>query len=1007
MKSKNYSKIIIVFVLLAIYDFSFGQISSAMLDITKPNPSISNLMNFVDIPVNTHTGIPNIDVPLINIPTTNKDCNVRVALSYHPAGNAFTNSASDVGVGWNLIAGGVISRTVANYPDEYLRNLYIGLGWPIAQIVFNDVYSYNFMGYTGKFKINYDQLNNTAVIEKLEINNLKITCTMGVNSQAVASFTVYDDDGLKYIFNVRDRNNASCIDIGQQQFILNMIYGMTELAPLNILSLNYVSAYHLSEVYDANNVKLINCSFTTHVIPNPGIGPTSDKVTNKLNILESVNYGTILFDYVYSAALETTLNDPFALNEISLKNKKNELINKYKLNYDVLYIKKERRYLSKLEKFDVGTQSTQDYIFEYHNYINNTSPFYCDGTEDFFYGTDKFGYLNLTGNPWFTAEFDEYITDGMFYEDFNERTSKDACLYGVLTKISYPTGGMKEFEFESNTFRYFQNLNAPIPTLQVPYEVENTDNHVYTQIHNADYSTINGICNVPLIISGTEPVKLFIKLYPVAYYSSGNFSSNEPMYALFQLLGNGPSIVLQRTTPTCLGHFIELVPGSYTIQVSSTENSIGSIIITKKNLTSQPIKQFVYGGGLRIKKITDKNLLGVATPDREVNYEYGMFDNSNLTSGELYDGFYRSFATKRATAPQVSYKNIKIYNTQNNGYTKHTYESYTDTPYFMNSLNVGYFPKYFGYKNGLLKKVEIFDRYNNLLQETNNEYELTESGTFMYINSMLDYNFGWFFARPCWSKLISKTDKEYFYTNNQLSGTIEGTKTFTYNNANYKIAQETVVTANNETLSTKYYYPSDLGNVLLLNKNIIGAILKTEAFRNNEKLSTQENVYKDWGSGFIAPELVKAAKGTNALEVRVKYNKIDLSNGNPEEVQQESGIKTSYIWGYNKTYPVAKIDNSTYNAIPVALISAIQTASNGTDENALIQAFENLRIAPAMLNAMITTYTYKPLVGISTVTDAKGDKMTYYYDGFNRLKEVRDKNGNILSQNQYHYRTQN
>jgi YD repeat-containing protein len=48
-----------------------------------------------------------------------------------------------------------------------------------------------------------------------------------------------------------------------------------------------------------------------------------------------------------------------------------------------------------------------------------------------------------------------------------------------------------------------------------------------------------------------------------------------------------------------------------------------------------------------------------------------------------------------------------------------------------------------------------------------------------------------------------------------------------------------------------------------------------------------------------------------------------------------------------------------------------------------------------------------PLVRASSITDPKGDKMTYIYDDFNRLKEIRDKNNNILSENEYHYRTQN
>jgi YD repeat-containing protein len=56
--------------------------------------------------------------------------------------------------------------------------------------------------------------------------------------------------------------------------------------------------------------------------------------------------------------------------------------------------------------------------------------------------------------------------------------------------------------------------------------------------------------------------------------------------------------------------------------------------------------------------------------------------------------------------------------------------------------------------------------------------------------------------------------------------------------------------------------------------------------------------------------------------------------------------------------------------------------------------------------ALVTTYTYSPLFGITSETDPSG-KITYYeYDGLGRLKLIRDQNNNILKKFDYKYRAQ-
>lgn len=63
--------------------------------------------------------------------------------------------------------------------------------------------------------------------------------------------------------------------------------------------------------------------------------------------------------------------------------------------------------------------------------------------------------------------------------------------------------------------------------------------------------------------------------------------------------------------------------------------------------------------------------------------------------------------------------------------------------------------------------------------------------------------------------------------------------------------------------------------------------------------------------------------------------------------------------------------------------------------------FDDVRIHPA--GAQMTTYTHQPGVGVSSTSDASGRSIQNQYDGLNRLGIVRDQEGNILKQIEYHY----
>ena len=77
------------------------------------------------------------------------------------------------------------------------------------------------------------------------------------------------------------------------------------------------------------------------------------------------------------------------------------------------------------------------------------------------------------------------------------------------------------------------------------------------------------------------------------------------------------------------------------------------------------------------------------------------------------------------------------------------------------------------------------------------------------------------------------------------------------------------------------------------------------------------------------------------------------------------------------------------------------TASSTTLTISGTGAIDEVRLYPS--TALMTTYTYAPLVGMTTTCDADNKVTYYYYDGLGRLKWVKDQDGNIIKTYQYHY----
>ena len=483
-------------------------------------------------------------------------------------------------------------------------------------------------------------------------------------------------------------------------------------------------------------------------------------------------------------------------------------------------------------------------------------------------------------------------------------------------------------------------------------------------------------------------------------------------------------------------------------------NNFITIHITWNNDTDNTIEKKNVGG-VRIKEITEYNY--DETLIKKKQFKYILNDSPNLSSGSIdalpkYADIYSYFTEPSGMIESdiVRYTGSLLQLGSNFGHIR--YEEVTVDEingaeklrtvykYSKGQPDVISFEKPYppavsrAYKKGLLLNETLYEQKNGSfvpVQKTTNQYSYKEipipalkasrkvagisNGSY---SIELLYAVAYYYNHIGFNQVSSKKVETYFD-----QSTIEQNDSFAYDTGLNRVSNSSTSTSKNETLNTEYTYSdtdvSSSINNKMVSKNIVGSPIKTRVLRNGLVISDQETKYKDWGSDIIQPELVKIAKGTDVLEERTQIYQYD-NLGNPLEVSKKDGSRQVYIWGYKQQFPIAKIENATYSEVTSAIstlnasynsLSKIQTLSNSDNdrtigfvgaEGTLRTALKDLR--NALPQSLVTTYTYDPLISVTSVTDASGYTSYYIYDEFNRLKYLKNKDGEVLEEYNYNYK---
>jgi len=472
---------------------AFTQTTYRNDNVIPASPTAAGLGKYGDIDVSMYNGTPDIAIPIYSINTPGHSLNI--ALRYDASGTRVAQDASWVGLGWSLQAGGVISRTVRGL-DDFKSNGYMNTqNLPpntagntyqdnsnrsndylyFSDVFYGnidaepDIYSYNFGGYSGRFVLG-KALNGTPVFTD-EKNNLKIEFTAG--------WQITTGDGYKYYFatpeNTQGYNYSNSFDLTNMAGVSGLNIDVNS-SPVTAWYLNsivapsgetmtftYVNGKSLSliakseELYQLADLSILNgCQFSEPKITTQyhQYYASRQAITNVYLNKISFTTGSLEFNTSPRSDIEyLNANDglltPSKLDNIVVKDVAGNELKRYSFSYS--YFNNAANISGRL-KLDAVTESAvgitkPPYAFTYIS-PNSLPDKYSKDIDHWGFYNNKNTSAAITLLP--TIPIPNNAT--YYGADKDPDTVHNYPMNGVLSTITYPTGGGTTFEYELHDY---------------------------------------------------------------------------------------------------------------------------------------------------------------------------------------------------------------------------------------------------------------------------------------------------------------------------------------------------------------------------------------------------------------------------------------------------------------------------------------------------------------------------------------------------------------------------
>nr|WP_199158203.1 hypothetical protein [Pedobacter sp. ASV2] len=715
------------------------------MDIIQPSPTAANLAKYGDIPVTMYLGQANISLPIFNI--DGGDINLPISLSYNYTGLRPNDQIGWVGMGWSLLAGGVITVNVRGIPDgsasagKNYEQIVDSLtkATPVNQTILSetaksatydlepDMYSFNFAGYSGKF------IKFKGKFYCFPASKLKIEGT------ADNGFIITAENGNRYEFYAPELTRQKTVpEVPSFGSFVSSWYltRITNAAQTEEIRLNYIQEGKLAQFGGFSQSYL-----KYEEIGNPaGDGPaprdqlypiTADMATTveclRLSSIISEKY-KITFD-PESTPREDISASPapsnllfYALKSIRIENRIGDLVKKIKLDHGYFGagLSKYLNLLA-LKEYNVRSLGASTVVTDslVHTFDYEDGPLPIKGHPT---GIDHYGYYNgvISSNLIPEKVIQGGVTIPMMPGGANREPSFIPAKSCALKKIHYPTGGYSEFIYESNQIEAGNFLSTE----------QSMSLSVYRSIPD-DFSEIDSL--KPFHLDGDQKVNIWYARTGKAPISMDSVArENKKAEVFVYKLENGIQTLVYTIGPyrsainSGQSVNVDLSAGDYIFRVhcDETEDKI-DLQVTYNNQTNIP--NLMDAHGIRVQKIINHPVSG-STIEKSYKYLHGkgLLPTYNNTSLAVYfpiiaaAGFYRwlkhtlmtsSIAEGQGMGTPYFYSTV-IEETSSSSGTK--LRSIYDYRNFDNEIS------YAGIK--LVKKIDYKHLNNNFIPQSKVEY---------------------------------------------------------------------------------------------------------------------------------------------------------------------------------------------------------------------------------------------------------------------------------------------